>query len=55
MTRCWINIPLFMVLWGMNLMLLQYMSALHYSDSLTTCNPPEVPSPDLAADAVQTC
>lgn len=39
----------------MNQMLLQNVSVLHYPDSLTTCNPPEVPSPDLAADAVQTC
>lgn len=36
-------------------MLLQNVSVLHYPDSLTTCNSPEVTSPDLAADAVQTC
>lgn len=49
------HIPLLLVLWGMNQMLLQNVSVLHYSDSLTICNPLEVPSPDLAADAVQTC
>lgn len=31
------------------------VSALHYSDSLIRCNPLKVRSPDLAADAAQTC
>lgn len=34
-------------------MFLQWVSALYYPDSLTTRGPPEIPSPDLAADAAQ--
>lgn len=36
-------------------MLLQNTSVRHYRDRLTTCSPPEVSSPHLVADAVQTC
>lgn len=43
MTCCWINTP---VLWFSGELIRccsENVSVLHYPDSLTTCNPPEVP------------